>query len=126
MLPRIPAILLVLVGLLNFYPLVGVHSAESLANLYGITAPQGDLLILLRHRAILLGIIGGFMLLSVFRRKWQPTAIALGFVSMISFILIAGLSGDHGASIHRVMLADVAGCLALGVLVIIRWVSSRS
>ncbi len=61
---RLTAALFIVVGLINFAPIGGLLSAELLANSYGITAPHGDLLILLRHRALLFGIVGGLLIVA--------------------------------------------------------------
>ncbi len=49
------AAILILVGLINFYPAVGIISAEVLSSLYKIDIPSNDIHILLRHRAVLFG-----------------------------------------------------------------------
>ena len=91
------SIILVLVGLMNFYPVIGVLSADTLRNLYGVIILDNDLLILMRHRAILFGILGIFMVISAFRPNLQPSAIVVGLISMMAFIGLALGTGEfHG------------------------------
>lgn len=111
---------------MNFYPVIGVLSAESLNNLYAVTGLDNDLLILMKHRAILLGIIGSFIVISAFRPCLQSVAIIAGFISMLSFIGLALGTGDYGEQINKVVLADVAGVIALVVVVILRWMNTRT
>ena len=106
------AILLV-VGLVNAAPLVGVASAEALAGLYGIQHLDGDLLILMRHRALLFGLLGGLIAVSAFKRHIQPLAILAGLVSMLGFVAIAVLEGEYGAKIAKVVWIDVIASAAL-------------
>ena len=60
------SILFVAIGLLNLYPVVGVISADQLTSLYGISIGSADLETLMRHRAVMLGLIGSFLLLAAF------------------------------------------------------------
>ncbi len=100
---------------------MGVLSAEILARAYDIPAPEGDLLILMRHRALLFGIVGSIILVSAFRRNLQPTAMAAACVSMVGFIVLTLGSGAYGEKIHNVMLIDVAGTGLLIVAAFLRF-----
>ena len=122
---RAISIILVAVGLMNLYPIIGVLSADALTNLYGVTILDNDLLILMRHRAVMLGIIGTFMVIAAFRPDLQSAAIIAGLTSMIAFVGLTLSVGDSGESVNKVMLADVLGSLALFVAIFLRWVSSR-
>ncbi len=122
---RAISIILVAVGLMNLYPIIGVLSADALTNLYGVTILDNDLLILMRHRAVMLGIIGVFMVIAAFRPNLQATAIIIGLTSMMAFVGLTLGAGDIGDSVNKVMLADVVGSLALFVAIFLRWMSSR-
>lgn len=114
------SLLLLGIGLLNLVPVIGVLSAEQITSLYGISVQSADLEILMRHRAVMLGLIGGFLLLAAFRPSLQMPAASIGLVSMSSFVLLAYLAGDYGDQIHRVVVADIIGSVAaVFVLVII-------
>ncbi|MGB5346975.1 MAG: hypothetical protein WBN23_12485 [Woeseia sp.] len=119
---KILSIALAAVGLLNLFPIIGVLSAEHITGLYGIAIESADLEILMRHRAVMLGLIGGFLLLSAFRPSLQMLAASLGLVSMSSFVVLAYIAGDNGDQIHRVVVADIVGSVAAAfVLVVIVW-----
>ena len=111
---------LILAGLVNVFPVIGIASADVLARLYGIPAPEGDLLILMRHRALLFGILGVLILTSIFRRHLQPTAIVAGLVSMLGFVVLALVSGDYGAKIHNVMRIDIVASIPLAAVAVRR------
>jgi hypothetical protein len=123
---RIVAVLLVFVGLVNFLPVAGILSADILANAYGIPAPTGDLLVLLRHRALLFGIVGALIIVAAFRRHLQPAAILAGFVSMLGFVVLALASGDYGAELQKVVTIDAIALLALVVAALLRVRKSRN
>ena len=118
---KIVRLLLALVGIVNLLPLAGIRSGALLAQAYGIAAPEGDLLILMRHRALLFGVLGGLILVSAFRRHLQPAAIAAGAVSMLGFVVLAVSAGEHGPEIRKVVFIDIAASLALLVAAALRW-----
>jgi len=122
---KVVTILLVFVGLINFVPVIGIVSAERLSSLYGITKLDGDLLLLMRHRALLLGIVGAFMIYAAFRQHLRPAAIILGLVSMLGFIMLVFLSGDYGDEVYRIALVDIGASAALLVVVILRYVFEK-
>ena len=104
--------LLVLIGTINLIPAAGLLSPERLRVLYGVAPDAPDLILLLRHRALLFALLGGFIVLAAFRPALQPLAFLVALVSMGGFLLLAA-GGDHGASIAREVRADVAGLVLL-------------
>ena len=116
---KLSSTLLIAVGLLNLYPLIGVSSADQLASLYGISINSVDLEILMRHRAVMLGLIGGFLLLAAFRPSLQAPAASIGLVSMSSFVILAYFSEDIGPEIYKVAVADIIGSIATAIILII-------
>lgn len=114
----------VLVGVLHLFPAMGVLSADRLAFLYG-TAPHGDLLILMRHRAVLFGLLGVFFVYAAFHPALQPAAFVAGFVSMLSFVGLAWVEGDYAAELRKVMIADLAASAVLALAAIIYWLDTH-
>ncbi len=107
------------VGAVNALPIIGVLGAARLESLYGIKVADDNLSILLRHRAVLLGLVGGFMQYSAFKPELAPAASLGGLVSMLSYVLIAWQApGGFNNSIRKVMLVDVAASVALGAAVL--------
>lgn len=118
--------LLVVAGIINIVPIVGVLSAEHLVRLYDVPLDNNDLIILLRHRAVLFGLLGGFILYSVFRKSLQFLACIAGLVSMLAFILIAYSSSDFGAPMQKIIVADIIGSLALAAVLLLGTRGQRS
>jgi len=107
-------ILLVLIAAaLNLAPAVGAVSPDRMTEAYGVALGDSDLQILMRHRAALFGVVGGLLVVAAFRRSMRPVGYAVGFFSMLSFLLIAWLVGDYNAQIRRLVLADMAGIASL-------------
>ncbi len=110
---RIITGLYLIVGLINFAPLVGVLGANKLTELYGITELSADMLLLMQHRAVLFGIIGGFILLAAFKPNHRPVASIMGMISMISFIILSHLSGPLSEQLVKVYWIDIAAIILL-------------
>ncbi len=117
------AVILVFAGLINLVPVTGVLSAGQLERLYGLPV-QGDLAILMRHRAVLFGILGGFIVLSAFRPVLRPAACVTGLVSMLSFVALAFLANDYGPALHKVVVADLIASAGL-LAVLLHWLTTR-
>ena len=117
---KIIAGILIVVGLINFYPAVGILSAEVLSSLYKIDIPGNDIQILLRHRAVLFGLLGAFIIYSAFKPELQWWSVVIGLVSMLSFIAVALLVGDYGTGIGKVVIADVIAAVGLFIVLGLR------
>lgn len=109
--------MLVVVGVIHLLPLSGVVGAERLAVLYGVPLAEPNLLLLMRHRAVLFGLLGLFLLFAAFKPAFQPAAFVAGFVSVMSFMWLAWPLSTHNTQVSRIFMADLVafGCLILGV-----------
>jgi uncharacterized BrkB/YihY/UPF0761 family membrane protein len=111
--------MLVLVGVIHLLPLSGVLGSERLASLYGLQFSEPNLEILMRHRAVLFGLLGAFMVFAAFKPAYQTVAFTGGFISVVSFLYLAWAVGGYNEQIGRVFVADVValGCLIVGGVV---------
>ena len=111
----VPAMLLV-AGIIHILPLSGVLSAARLFDLYGISFDDPNLEILMRHRAVLFGLLGIFLLSSAFLPSLQLAALITGFVSVVSFLYLAYSVGGYNDQVNRIVTADKAAlvCLLVG------------
>ena len=111
----VPAMLLA-VGIIHILPLSGVLSAARLFDLYGITFDDPNLEILMRHRAVLFGLLGIFLISSAFLPNLQLAALITGFVSVVSFLYLAYSVGGYNDQVNRIVTADKAAliCLLVG------------
>ena len=107
------AVSLVIVGIIHLLPLTGVIGGERLSALYGLSLNEPNIAILMRHRAVLFGILGIFFLAAAFKQSFQPYAFGVGFVSVLSFIGLAWVTGSYNAQIARVVTADLIALAAL-------------
>lgn len=109
------SLILAVVGLINAFPATGIMGAEALASLYGLPIDEPNLLVLMRHRAVLLGLVGGYLIVAAFRPALRPSAFVLGFLSMLSFIALAYGIGGINAAVQRVATIDLFASVLLAV-----------
>lgn len=122
---KIVSSLLVLVGIIHLLPFTGVLGAKQLAALYGVSLSDTNLVILMRHRAVLFGLLGLFLVYAAFKPSLQPLAFVGGIVSVVSFMVLAGASGDYNEALRKVVIADVVAVIALCIAAIV-YVLSRN
>jgi hypothetical protein len=109
------------VGVLHLVPAAGVLGGERLRALYGVTIDDPTLLLAMRHRAALFGIVGVLLLAAAWRPTWRPLAGAVGLASMLTFVALAWPPGAQTAPMARVFWADVIASALLAAA----WVAGR-
>jgi hypothetical protein len=105
--------LFILAGLVNLMPVVGTLGAARLESLYGLSLAGEDLLLLMRHRAALFGVLGSFLVIAAFKVQWRVAATVAGLVSMLSFVFLALPLSAHGEAVQRVFWVDIITSVAL-------------
>ena len=118
----VPAVLK-LVALIHLLPLAGVLGAAKLSSLYGIPVQDPNLEILMRHRAVLFGLLAAFLAYAAFHRPLHGLALVAAGVSVVSFLVLAAMVGSYNAALSTVVQADI---VALVLLVVAAAVHLRS
>lgn len=106
---------LIVVGIIHILPLAGVIGMSQLEELYGIKPSDVNVQLLLQHRAVLFGLLGGFVLASAFRHKWKNTSFVAATVSVLSFLLLAFAIDNLNPHLHRVVMIDFFALLVIVV-----------
>ena len=122
---HLSALLIAVAGVINLIPIVGVLSVSRLSALYGIGIAGPDLEILMRHRAVVLGVTGVLLLVSAIRPGLRPVAAAVGLVSMLSFNAVAWTVGGYNDALSRVVTADWIGLAALSAGMLVSFYEPR-
>jgi hypothetical protein len=114
---RIAGAALFLLSLIHLGPLIGVLGVARVEALYGIDIAGRDLELLLRHRAVLFGIVGAVMLGSVWKPAYRTLAFVLAFANFAAFLALSWQVGDISAELGRVGMVDAVGMaiVAIGV-----------
>ena len=107
---------LIIVGVIHLLPAVGMVGGARLTALYGMPFDDIDLAVLMRHRAVLFALLGALLVIAAFRPSLQAAAFVAGFVSVVSFLLLAWLEGPVNGVLARVVRVDIAAlaCLVVG------------
>ena len=105
---------LLVAAVIHLLPLQGVLGSDRLVSLYGaLPFDEPNLAILMRHRAVLFGLLGAFLLYAAFQPAVQTLAFIAGFISVISFMWLVHSVGGHNALLQHVYIADVVALIAL-------------
>jgi hypothetical protein len=106
---------LLLAAAIHLLPVSGAFSNAALFKLYRVQLTDPNLIVLLRHRAAMFGVIAVFMLVACFETSLRPAAFAVGFASATTFIAIAWQVGGYSKAIARVVTADLVALAALAI-----------
>jgi len=106
-------VLLLALALLNLVPGIIAFFPTRSRWLYGITMEGPALSLAMRHRAVLLALVGALFGFAAFDEAWLRPALFVGFVSKIAFLVLFAITRPHDAPMRQVALADV---IAIAVL----------
>ena len=112
---KIIALFIFIAGVMNFLPVFGLFSASNLANAYGIDVSDPNIEMLMRHRALLFGLLGAFLFYSIYKPAYRMLAGAAGLISMIGFIILAVMTDTIAGEIGTLVKIDSAGVVFLAV-----------
>ena len=90
----VPAVLLV-VAAIHALPVIGILGASQLSRLYGLPVNDANLELVLRHRALLFGLLAAFLSYAAFKPELHRLALVAGVASVASFLVFAALGGPY-------------------------------
>lgn len=102
-----------------------LFSAAQLSQGYGIELNNNELEVLMRHRALLFGILGGFVFYSLFKASLRVPALVMTGISMIGFLLLGRLVGDLNDELMKITVVDVVGILCLMIAVVLKYLLNK-
>jgi hypothetical protein len=107
------ALAMLVVAAIHLMPLAGLAGDAMLERLYGIAVDDDGLRLLLRHRALLFGLLGVLVLVAIARPSLRDAALSGAWISCAGFLLLAWPVDSLSAPLQRVFLADVIALAAL-------------
>jgi hypothetical protein len=119
------AITLLFAAVIHAMPLAGVLGPARLQSLYALPVDDPNLEILLRHRAVLFGLLAAFLACAAFRPALRPLALMAGLVSVVSFLALAFSVGDYNQALSAVVRADMVALAALVVGLAVHVITRR-
>lgn len=111
--------LLLLAAVIHLVPVVGVLSSSRVSALYDVTLEGPDLAVLMRHRALLFGVLGGVLVVGALDEPVRTTALVAALVSDVGYAVLCLAERGHNAALRRVLVGDlvsIAALVAAGVL----------
>lgn len=125
MLVKAITLCLIVVGLINFVPVFAGLSAHKIESAYSITLANPDMAILMRHRALLFGILGGFILYAAFVPQFQVAAMLMAGVSMLGYAYLTFTTDVYNEALGKVLMFDLIGVFFLAVAVVLKVLSTK-
>lgn len=101
------AFALVVVAVIHLLPLPGLAGAAALQGLYGLPALDPASELLLRHRALLFGLLGGGLLLALRLPDWRLPLLWLTLAADVGFLLLVPGAPELNTALQRVAAFDV-------------------
>lgn len=106
---------LILVGLIHLSPFLGVFGNETLSALYGIQFDEPNTLLLMRHRAVLFGIVAMLMIYTAFKPALNALGLIVGLLSVVSYLTLVFSSSNINDELYKVFWIDVAALMLLSI-----------
>lgn len=100
-------------AIVHLTPATGLIGGEAVLRLYGVAIADGNMDLLLRHRALMFALIGTPMLLAAISGQWRGAAILLALINTVGFVVLAWPGTNLTPELQRVMRIDAALILPL-------------
>ena len=112
-LQTINSILLFIIGIINILPIIAFFDISRTESLYGIKINGESLEVLMRHRGVLLALLGTGLIYSVFKPEFRLPIIIAALTSKFVFIFLTYSTASVSPEVGKVALIDV---VSIGVL----------
>ena len=112
-------VMILVVAAIHLAPISGFLGGRRLVRLYGVDPDDGTVMILLRHRAVLFGILGTFFVYAAFERSLQPLAFVAASTSIASFFYLVASTPGASPAIRKIVIGDVMAAVCLTVAVVL-------
>lgn len=106
-------IALLIAAAIHGLPLLGVLGAPRLERLYGVRVVEPNLELLLRHRAVLFGLLAGFLAYAAFTPELHRLALIGALLSVGSFIALSLRVHGINQALETVFKVDLAALVVL-------------
>ena len=110
---KIASIILFIVGIINLLPMIVFFDSSKTVKLYGMPIEGESLIILMRHRGVLLALVGSTLIFAAFKPEFRIFAIVLALVSKLTFIFLTFTDSNYTAEVKQVALIDVGAIVLL-------------
>ena len=123
---KIATVILFIVGVINLLPMIVFSDATRTAELYGLPIEGESLMILMRHRAVLLGLVGFALIAAAVKPEFRILAIALALISKFAFVFLTFTHSNYTVEVRQVALIDVGAIVLLIAALIVHFWRART
>lgn len=117
----VAAALILLAGLVQLIPIVGLCGPDVLERLYGARTEDPTLVLLLRHRAVLLALVGAGLVGAALSSRWLALGLGLALCSKLTYVGLAFTTSGLSAAALRVAWVDVMTAALLVAATALLW-----
>jgi len=110
---KIASVILAIVGIRNLLPVAVFFDPTKTLRFYGVPVEGTDLTILVRHRGVLLALVGIALIVSAFKPEYRVFAISLALISKVAFICLTFSAVGYNPAIRQVAMIDVGAIVLL-------------
>jgi hypothetical protein len=114
------ALAFAVVGAIHLMPVAPVFVPETLSRLYGIAPTDSTMLVLMRHRALLLALVGILCLWASWAPGVRPAALLAAAINVVGFLGFYALYGNPAGALRTIAIADL---IALPPLAFAAWMT---
>ena len=114
------ALAFAVVGAIHLMPVAPVFVPETLSRLYGIAPSDSTLLVLMRHRALLLALVGILCLWASWAPGVRPAALLAAAINVVGFLGFYALYGNPAGALRTIAITDL---VALPPLAFAAWMT---
>lgn len=107
------ALAFIILAVVHLLPVAPAFSADALVRLYGVAAEDTSLLVLLRHRAVLLAIVGVLCVWAAMSPSTRPAALAAAALNIASFLAFYALYASPPGPLRTIALVDAFALIPL-------------
>ncbi len=105
---------LTLPALIHLAPVSGVLGAARLERLYGAKIQDPNVLLAMRHRAVIFGILGLGLIAAMIWPSVALPVIVGTILSDTAFLVLALMTPERSPQMNKVLAADVFSLICLG------------
>lgn len=120
-------VLMALAAGVQLLPGVAIFQPSAVGRLYGVSPSDENLLLLLRHRAVLLAMVGLVLAVGVFVAPLRLFAVGVALLSKLSFLALFALTPSPTPELLRVAKVDAvtSTLLAVAAVLLLSWARAR-
>ncbi len=113
------SVLIFIIGVVNILPIIAFFDMSKTESLYGLKVSGESLEVLMRHRGVLLALLGTGLIYSVFKPEFRLPMIVAALVSKFVFIFLTYMTSNVTSEVLKVAMIDVVSIFVLAVVLAI-------